>query len=346
MIMRRFMIEDLKDRVSWGSVFGGVMTVLAISILLSVLGSSIGLYMFDPLAEHPASGIGTTVGIWSAVALVLSMIAGGFVAGKLSGVDGMIHGFLVWATTLFLAAILGVMLTIGAAKLTVNALGAVSSVAGNVISGAGSVVGSGITALSDQAEDVFGNIDFNSDLKDGDIPQNIRTALVQSGVKELQPNYLKDQLADVKSDLSKSIKKVIANPKDADNIINGFMDRLKKRTDKITKNIDRNDLAKAVANNTNLSKAEADKAIDQYIDIINKTTAEAKQDINKLEQKLQEAAQEWKEMKHEALVAADEATDTAATSALISFFALLIAAVLCSAAGSWGGRKTQDHIEM
>lgn len=344
--MRRFIFGDLKDRVSWGSVIGGVMTVLAISILLSILGSSVGLYMLDPLAEHPASGIGTTVGIWTAVALIISMIAGGFVSGKLAGVDGMIHGFLVWATTLFLVAILGVMITIGAAKLTVNALGAVSSVAGNVISGASSVVGNGISALSDQAENVFGDMDFNSDVNDSDVPQNIRKALVQSGVKELQPGYLKNQLNQVKTDLNKSIKKVVAAPEDADHIVNGFMDRLKKRADKITSNIDRNDLAKAVANNTNMTKAEADKAIDQYIDMINKAAAQAKEDINQLEQKMQEAAQEWKKMKHKALVAADEATDTAATSALISFIALLIAAILCSAAGSWGSRKTQDRVEM
>lgn len=344
--MRRFNLSELKGRVSWGSVFGGVMTVLAISILLSVLGTSIGLYMLDPLAEHPTSGIGTTVGIWSAVALIISMIAGGFVAGKLAGVDGMIHGFLVWATTLIFAAIVGVMLTIGAAKLTINALGAVSSVAGNIISGAGSIVGNGISSLSDQAKEHFGDIDFNTDIQDGDIPQNIRKALVQSGVKELQPNYLQNQLKQVKSDLGKSVKKVIANPEDADNIINNFMDRLKKRTDKITQNIDRNDLAKAIANNTNLSKAEADKAIDQYIDMINKTTAEAKQQINNLEQSLKEAAQEWKEIKHEALIAADEATDTAAKSALISFFAILAGAILCSIAGSYGGKKTQDHVEM
>lgn len=344
--MRRFNLSELKGRVSWGSVFGGVMTVLAISILLSVLGTSISLYMLDPLAEHPTSGIGTTVGIWSAVALIISMIAGGFVAGKLAGVDGMIHGFLVWATTLIFAAIVGVMLTIGAAKLTINALGAVSSVAGNIISGAGSIVGNGISSLSDQAKEHFGDIDFNTDIQDGDIPQNIRKALVQSGVKELQPNYLQNQLKQVKSDLGKSVKKVIANPEDADNIINNFMDRLKKRTDKITQNIDRNDLAKAIANNTNLSKAEADKAIDQYIDMINKTTAEAKQQINNLEQSLKEAAQEWKEIKHEALIAADEATDTAAKSALISFFAILAGAILCSIAGSYGGKKTQDHVEM
>ena len=92
--------DELKKRVSWGSVFGGVVTVLAVSILLSVLGSSIGLFMFDPFADNPVSGIGTTVGIGTAVALIVSMIAGGFVAGKLAGVDGLIHGFLVWGTTL------------------------------------------------------------------------------------------------------------------------------------------------------------------------------------------------------------------------------------------------------
>ena len=125
--------NELKKRVSWGSVFGGVVTVLAVSILLSVLGSSIGLFMFDPFADNPVSGIGTTVGIGTALALIVSMVAGGFVAGKLAGVDGLIHGFLVWGTTLIVGAFFCVLLTVGAAKLTMNALGAASSVAGGVI---------------------------------------------------------------------------------------------------------------------------------------------------------------------------------------------------------------------
>ena len=84
--------------------------------------------MLNPLSEHPASGIGTAVGIGSAVILVAGMTAGGFVAGKLAGMDGIIHGFLVWATTLIVAVILGIFLAVGTAKMTANALGAVSSV--------------------------------------------------------------------------------------------------------------------------------------------------------------------------------------------------------------------------
>lgn len=344
--MRKFNFAELKGRVSWGSVFGGVVTVMAVSVLLSLLSSSIGLFMFDPLADHPASGIGTEMGIWTAVSLVVSLFAGGFVAGKLAGVDGMIHGFLVWATTLIVAAILGVMLMVGATKLAVNALGSVTSVAGSVISGAGSVAGSSISALSDQAENLFGEIDFDGNVKSENVPQNIREALIKSGVKELQPDYLKAQLQAVKSDLTKSVKKAVAAPNDADKVMSGFMDRLQQRTDKITQNIDRNDLVNAVANNTNLSRAEADKAVSQYTDMINKATDDAKQMINNLQDNLQKAVQEWKEIKHDALVMADEATDAAAWSALISFFAILIGAVLSVTAGNYGGRKTQEFVDM
>lgn len=344
--MRRLSLAELKGRVSWGSVFGGVMTVLAISILLSILSTSIGLFMLDPLSDHPASGIGTTVGIGSAVALIVSMSIGGFIAGKLAGLDGMIHGFLVWATTLIVATIIGIMMAVGAAKLTVNVLGSVSSVVGNVLSGIGSAAGSGVSALSDQAKELFGDINFDTDLKGEDIPKDIRTALAKSNIKELQPDYLQNQLSEIKDDLGKAVKQAVASPQDADNIMSKFMDKLQQRAGKITQNIDRNDLAKAIANNTNLSTAEANKAIDQYISMMNNAKIEIQQQINNLQQALQKATQEWKELKHKALVAADEASDAAARSALVSFFAILIAAILCSVAGSYGSRKTQERVDL
>ena len=338
--------DELKKRVSWGSVFGGVVTVLAVSILLSVLGSSIGLFMFDPFADNPVSGIGTTVGIGTAVALIVSMIAGGFVAGKLAGVDGLIHGFLVWGTTLIVGAFFGVLLTVGAARLTMNALGAASSVAGGVISGTGSIVGSGVSALSDQAKELFGGIDFKVDLKDGEIPKDIRAVLAKSKVKELQPDYLQKQLENVKTDLGKSVKKAIASPEDTDEIFKNFLTRLKEQTNNWAKSIDRNDLSKALANNTNMSKAEADKAIKQYTEIMRKASTEADKQIRNLEQSLEKATQEWQEVKQNTLEAADKAADAAARSALISFFALLIGAVLCCLAGAYGSRKTQERIDI
>ena len=345
-IMKKLSFAELKGRVSWGSVLGGVMTVLAISVLLSILNSSIGLFMFDPLSDHPAAGIGTAVGIGSAVILIVGMAAGGFVAGKLAGMDGIIHGFLVWATTLIVAVVLGIFLAAGAAKVTANALGAVSSVTGSVLSGAGSVVGNGVSALSEEAEELFGKIDFNASMKEGNISQNIRTALVKSDVPELQPDYLQKQLAVVKDDLTKSVKKIARSPQEADKTIAGFLDRLEQRVEDLGKSIDRNDLAKAMANNTDMSKAEADKAIEQYMNLLEDARKEAKEQIGKLQANLQEAAQEWEEIKHKTLVAADKATDAAARSALISFFAILLGAVLCCVAGAYGGRKTQERVDI
>ena len=193
---------------------------------------------------------------------------------------------------------------------------------------------------------MFGKIDFSGTLKEENIPQNIRTALIKSNVKELQPDYLNKQLEEVKDDLSKSVKEIVASPQEADEAINSFLDRLKQRAENLSQKIDRNDLSKAIANNTNMSKAEADKTVDQYMNLIDNARAEAGEQIDKLEANLQKAAQEWKEIKHKALVAADKATDAAARSALVSFFALLIGAALCCAAGAYGGRKTQERVDI
>ena len=187
---------------------------------------------------------------------------------------------------------------------------------------------------------------YSKTLKEGNIPQNIRTALLKSDVKELQPDYLQKQLAEVKDDLEASVKKIVRSPQQADESIDSFLDRLKQRTENISKNIDRNDLAKAIANNTNMSKAEANKTIDQYMNLLENARMEAGKQIDKLEVTLKKAAQEWKEIKHEALVAADKATDAAARSALISFLAILSGAVLCCIAGAYGSRKTQERVDI
>ena len=91
-----------------------------------------------------------------------------------------------------------------------------------------------------------------------------------------------------------------------------------------------------------MSKVEADKTVEQYMDLID----DAKVQIDNLETNLQKAVQEWEEVKHKALVAADKATDAAARSALVSFFAILFGAVLCCVAGAYGSRKTQERVEI
>ena len=342
--MERNRFTVLQKRVSWGSIFAGTVTVLAISFLLSLLGSSIGLFMIDPLSDHPMSGVGTTVGIWTVVSLLISLAAGGFVAGKLAGADGMIHGFLTWATTLIVTVVLGAMLAISAVKTTVNILGSISSAAGSVISNVGSAVGDGVSSLADEAQNVFGDIDFD-DMDKSEVKDNVRQALKKSGVKEFQPEYLDNQFKLIRSDLQKSVKKLVTHPNDADNIINDFTDRVKKRTETAFQDVNRDDLTKAIANNSSMSKAEVDKAVDEYITLYNNAREQGQERIADLEQTVADAKQQWEKMKQDARVKADRASNSAARSTLWSFFGILIGGGLCVFTGFYGAKMTKELYE-
>lgn len=92
--------EDVRrgSNISWGAIFGGVVTFLALMILLSLIPAALGF----------GGASGTALGIWTVVALALSLAAAGYVAGALAGRSGLFHGFLTWATSL-----LGVLILVG-----------------------------------------------------------------------------------------------------------------------------------------------------------------------------------------------------------------------------------------
>lgn len=46
------------NRVSWGSLFSGVLTAFSISLLLALLGSALGFSMVDPWVQRPAGDDG------------------------------------------------------------------------------------------------------------------------------------------------------------------------------------------------------------------------------------------------------------------------------------------------
>lgn len=338
--MEKIRFKNFKGRVSWGSIIGGVITVLAISILLAVLGASIGFFTFDPLSSKPASGIGTATGIMTIISLLISFAAGGFVAGKLAGADGIIHGFLVWSTTLIVTVILVGSLAVGTVRVAGNMLGSVASMAGDVVSGAGSFIEN--SGIGNQAEDLFGNLDFDDRVNQQEMRQDVRRALRRSGVKEFQPEYLEGQYRAVRRDLDRTVKKVAANPMNAESIINGFTNRLQKRIDNYSQNVNREDFAKAIANNTELTRAEAEETVDQYMYMFE----QGKEQLQNLNNSVGEISQQWDQIKQEALVGIDKASNAAGRGALIGFFAILIAAALCACAGYFGAKTTKEGYEV
>lgn len=100
-------------RMSWGAVIAGVVTAIAAQVVFTSLGAAIGLtvaYARDG-GGADASRIGMAAGLWWLITGLLSLFAGGWVAGRLSGViqrrDGGLHGFVTWGTTTLVALYLG-----------------------------------------------------------------------------------------------------------------------------------------------------------------------------------------------------------------------------------------------
>jgi uncharacterized protein YidB (DUF937 family) len=94
-------VEPARNRTSWGAIFAGVVVAIATQILLVLLGFAIGLTAIDPQSQNPFAGIGIGSLVWLALTALLSLFAGGYVAGRLSSAvrkgDGFLNGAVVWA---------------------------------------------------------------------------------------------------------------------------------------------------------------------------------------------------------------------------------------------------------
>lgn len=120
--------------ISWGAIFGGVASGIAVQLVLTVLGLAAGLSAVDPQSTQPVGKIPLLAGIWTGISLILSAFTGGYIASRMSGysrrADGVMHGMVAW----------GISTVIFAYVLTTSA--------GSMIGGAFSVVGQGARVVA------------------------------------------------------------------------------------------------------------------------------------------------------------------------------------------------------
>lgn len=150
-------------RVSWASIFAGLVVALGAWLLLTVLGLALGLSSADP--NNPAVSLksaGTITGIWSLIVPIVALMAGGLVAARTAGVvsraTGAIHGVVLWALVTLASIVLigfvvrGVVRT--AAGLGYDIAGAAASGAPGAARSAGGVGG----ALGVRSDDLLGPV--------------------------------------------------------------------------------------------------------------------------------------------------------------------------------------------
>jgi hypothetical protein len=233
--------EASSSAVSWPAIFAGVFAALALSVVLTSLGTGLGL---TTISAWPNSGASVTtftisMGIGLIVVQWLSSALGGFITGRLrkkwTGVHthevffrDTAHGFLSWALT----TIVGTVLLAGAASSIVGGgLHAASAIAGGAAQATSGVSGYAVDALfrsergtpSASDQDAAGQATriLANGLRNGDVPATDRTYLAQlvaakTGVSEV--------------DAQKRVDDTIAATKDAETKARQAADAARKAT--------------------------------------------------------------------------------------------------------------------
>lgn len=159
-------VMTARNRVQWGPILAGLLTGIAVLIVLTVLGLAVGTSAFEP---GKTSGLGTAAGIWGAVSAIIAFFIGGWVAAKTAAVggrgSGMINGFMVGATALTLIL-----------YLTTSGLGNLLGTVGSNISGIANVVQDQVQANDTNTTQVQNQAQSAADQAVSVAQQNYNTA--------------------------------------------------------------------------------------------------------------------------------------------------------------------------
>ena len=137
-VTRETFVERRQSSVRWGAIIAGTLVAISVWVVLQMIGLGAGMAAID--TDDPASlrGAGIGTGIWSIIAPLLALFAGGFVATRAGGVidrgAATIHGGVLWA----LSMILGMLLMTWAVSAVV---GTMVRTGGQVVSAAGGAAG-------------------------------------------------------------------------------------------------------------------------------------------------------------------------------------------------------------
>lgn len=114
--------------VEWSAIFAGGLAASAISFVLLTAGAAIGLSLVSPYGAESYPKTAATIAVfWSIAVPILAFLVGGYIAGRMRHAwadasseevqfrDGM-HGMLVWALGIVIAAILATIAAGGAVR--------------------------------------------------------------------------------------------------------------------------------------------------------------------------------------------------------------------------------------
>jgi hypothetical protein len=273
-----------RSRVSWGAVFAGTVTAIIVLVLLQLLMLWLGLAAIDPAVEpRPFEGVGTAAAIGTMIATAIALFVGGVVAGRTANLVN--SGDVIIHGLLTWAVV-----TLASAYFAATAVGA-------LVSGTVGVVGQGLGALGQGAAmiapDVAERVESVVDAQGG---------LLDEFQEDMEPLWT-DPTA------RRELQTVVS--------------RILRTGGPTVSDADRQDLVAVIADNTDLSEAEASDLVDDWIE----RYEEGQEALAQAEDDLREAGQ-----------AAADALATASMWALIGLVVGAVIAILGARVGAPGSR--------
>lgn len=336
-----YIVDDEKEagyNLSWGSIIAGVVTFLALFIVFSSIGSALGLGIIDFTSNNPFSGLGTTAIIWAVVTALVSFFSAGFVSGVASRRLGLLHGFITWASNLIVSVIFVSMILSSLLSLAGRASGGVANVAGDAI-------GAGADAATTVVTEGFDSLQENLDIDQGEMEQQTVEILEGTGIEELQPDYLNDQLDDARKDIQEAAQAVITNPDNADQILRDLGDQLSARAENVSQEVDEEAISNSISENTDLTGPEAEEAAENIVEGIEQANQTAQEGLNSAVEALNQVPEELDAAIQELQQTAEEASTVSAWSLFGLFIAHILMAIVSSLGGRMGARLTKHSAE-
>jgi hypothetical protein len=264
-------LQPARGRTSWGAVLAGATIALVVTLLLQVLMIWLGMSAIDPAEEaRPFQGVGTAAAIGALVTMAIALFVGGIVAGRLAN---RVNG-----TDVFLHGLLTW------AVVTLTGLWLALTTVGALVSGTLGVVGQTAGAVSQ------GAAAFAPELTQGleDLGAEL-DALTGDAQAELDPLWTEPAAR-------REFRAVVV--------------RIVRDGEPTVSDADRDDLVAVVAENTDLTLAEAEALVDDWV----ARYEDAQARLAQLEGDLREAGQ--------------AASDALGAASMWAFFGLLLGALV------------------
>lgn len=312
-------------RISWGSVFAGVVIALSIQFALSLLGLGIGMGAIDPYSTNPAEGLGIGTAIWFGITTLISLFAGGWVAARLAGIptraDGVLHGVLTWSLFILITFYL---LTTAVGQIISGVTGAIGKTL--------SLAGQGIQAIAPEIGNQVQQELNQRDITLNSIRQEAEAWLKATENPELQPENIRQEARESGQEVREGVSAAASQPQQAGQSLDQIINTLFAKGGDIVEEVDREAAITALMNRTGRSRAEAQKTVDGWI----QTYQQAKTEVSQAGQEVEAAARRT----------AEDVSSAVSKAAIYAFFGLLLGVIAAAVGGNIGRPKDALQTEL